>query len=70
MLEGVFRRAGGGTPEGAAAVEAAYVSRVPLARIGRAEEAAEAVAWLLSDASSYVTGTSMIVDGGMTCFAR
>lgn len=70
MLEDVFRRASGGSVEGINAVEAAYVSRVPLGRIGRPEEAAEAVAWLLSDSSSYVTGASLIVDGGMTCFAR
>jgi NAD(P)-dependent dehydrogenase (short-subunit alcohol dehydrogenase family) len=70
MLEGVFRRAGGGSDAGAHAVEKAYCERIPTGRIGRPEEAARAVAWLLSDAASYVTGASMIVDGGMTSFAR
>lgn len=70
MLEGVFDRAGGGTPEGAAAVEAAYAGRIALGRIGRPEEAAAAALWLCSDAASYVTGHSLIVDGGQTAWAR
>ncbi len=70
MLEHVFEVAGGGTPEGTAGVEAQYAGVVPMRRIGRPEEAAEAAAWLLSDAASYVTGHSMIVDGGMTAGTR
>jgi NAD(P)-dependent dehydrogenase (short-subunit alcohol dehydrogenase family) len=37
---------------------------VPLGRVGSAAEVAEAIAWLLSDAASYVTGTSMSISGG------
>jgi NAD(P)-dependent dehydrogenase (short-subunit alcohol dehydrogenase family) len=48
----------------------AYTSRIPLGRIGKPEEAAEAAVWLCSDASSYVTGNALIVDGGMTSWAR
>ena len=33
-------------------------------------EAASAIAWLLSDQSRYVTGSSFIIDGGMSAFAR
>lgn len=36
----------------------------PLGRPGRAEEVAETIAWLASDAASYVTGTSIDVGGG------
>jgi NAD(P)-dependent dehydrogenase (short-subunit alcohol dehydrogenase family) len=38
----------------------------PLGRNGRPEEVAEAAAWLCSDASSFVTGHALVVDGGMT----
>jgi NAD(P)-dependent dehydrogenase (short-subunit alcohol dehydrogenase family) len=37
---------------------------VPMARVGRPEEIANAVLWLCSDAASYVTGQSISVDGG------
>jgi 3alpha(or 20beta)-hydroxysteroid dehydrogenase len=40
-------------------------ARLPIARIGQPEEVAEVVLFLASDASSYVTGTEVIVDGGM-----
>jgi NAD(P)-dependent dehydrogenase (short-subunit alcohol dehydrogenase family) len=36
----------------------------PVGRLGRPEEIGEAVAWLLSDASSFVTGAAIPVDGG------
>jgi NAD(P)-dependent dehydrogenase (short-subunit alcohol dehydrogenase family) len=38
----------------------------PLGRAGRPEEVAQAAAFLCSDASAYVTGTSLLVDGGQT----
>ena len=41
-------------------------SAIPLGRVGTTEEVAEAVAWLLSDASSYVTGAMLPVDGGLS----
>ncbi|MET0388927.1 MAG: SDR family oxidoreductase [Polyangiales bacterium] len=51
-------------------IERGYRERVPLGRIGEPREAAAAIAWLLSESSSFVTGTSLIIDGGMTSFAR
>jgi glucose 1-dehydrogenase len=41
---------------------------VPYKRIGEPEDVAQAAVWLASDASDYVTGTSLFVDGGMTLF--
>ena len=40
--------------------------RYPLKRYGKPEEVAWAIIYLLSDASSWVTGTSLKLDGGMT----
>jgi len=39
-------------------------SLVPMGRMGRPEEIADAVLWLCSSAASYVTGQSISVDGG------
>ena len=50
-------------PEAIAAIEAS----IPLRRLARAEELAEAAAFLVSDANSYLTGQTVVVDGGFTC---
>ncbi|MCG8653203.1 MAG: SDR family oxidoreductase [Pirellulales bacterium] len=38
---------------------------IPLHRLGEAEEVADAVAFLLSDRASYITGQTLVVDGGV-----
>jgi NAD(P)-dependent dehydrogenase (short-subunit alcohol dehydrogenase family) len=43
-----------------------WLARVPMRRIGTADEIASAIAWLASDEASYVTGAALVVDGGMS----
>jgi NAD(P)-dependent dehydrogenase (short-subunit alcohol dehydrogenase family) len=47
-------------------LEARILDHEPVGRMGTPEEIAEAVVWLCSDAASFVTGHSMIIDGGLT----
>ncbi|RIV37957.1 SDR family NAD(P)-dependent oxidoreductase [Micromonospora radicis] len=44
------------------------IERTPLGRIGRPEDVANAVAFLASDEASWITGTTLFVDGGWTIY--
>lgn len=48
------------------ATRAARSAKVPLGRLGLAEEVADVVLFLASDAARYVTGQNLLVDGGVT----
>jgi 3-oxoacyl-[acyl-carrier protein] reductase len=45
--------------------KASLTDQLPLSRLGTTEDVAQAVAFLISDASSYITGQTIHVNGGM-----
>ena len=47
-----------------AQVEAGYISRQPMGRLGRTEEIAALAVYLASDESAFTTGTAQVIDGG------
>ena len=53
-------------PEAAAEQERQFTAMVPLGRYGQPEDVAGAAVFLASDLASYVTGESLVVDGGWT----
>jgi NAD(P)-dependent dehydrogenase (short-subunit alcohol dehydrogenase family) len=50
---------------GAPKVHQAVVSHHPIGRFGRPQEIAEAVVWMCSDRASFMTGESLVLDGGL-----
>lgn len=56
----------GMAPEALSAFARSLQARIPLQRFGRAEEVAAAVLFLASDASSYMLGAEIVVDGGFS----
>jgi len=47
-----------------AALRTAMVARIPLGRFGRPDEVAQAVLWMCSERASFMTGQSLVLDGG------
>jgi len=50
--------------------KAAYFAKQPIPRIGRSEEVASLVLYLISDESAFATGSEFVIDGGVTAGAR
>jgi glucose 1-dehydrogenase len=46
------------------------LEEIPLGRWGEVADVAQAIAWVASDQASYVTGTTLFVDGGMTLYPK
>jgi glucose 1-dehydrogenase len=53
-------------PEALREVEA----EIPLGRLGQPEEIAAAVVWVASEEAAYLTGTTLVIDGGMSTYPR
>lgn len=70
MLESIWHHASGDDQAARQAIEGHYRDMSALGRVGRPEEIADAVVWLCSEAASYVTGHTLIVDGGFTASMR
>lgn len=63
MLERVMHTISPGNKE---AIKAHFENNIPIGRIGSVNEIAKTVAFLCSDAASYITGQALVVDGGLT----
>jgi len=66
MMNGIIERVGDETGMGTQAAGALFDSQIPLGRPQEPDDIAHAVLFLLSDESRFVTGTQLVVDGGMT----
>jgi 3-oxoacyl-[acyl-carrier protein] reductase len=46
-------------------IERTWIDQIPLQRLGKPEELADVIVWLASERASFVTGQTILVDGGM-----
>jgi 3-oxoacyl-[acyl-carrier protein] reductase len=64
VVPGVF--ATGMSLAAPAAVQARWLEAIPMRRLGEPDELAKAVHWLASADASYITGATLVVDGGLS----
>ncbi len=46
-------------------IQQAWIDQIPVGRLGQPEEVADAIVWLASERASFITGQTILVDGGM-----
>ncbi|MBV9157685.1 MAG: SDR family oxidoreductase [Acidobacteriaceae bacterium] len=46
-------------------IEQSWIDQIPIGRLGKPEEIADAIVWLASERASFITGQTILVDGGM-----
>lgn len=61
-LAGVRALAGGSSPE---QIYQSWAAEIPLRRLGNPQEIADAIVWLASERAAYVTGQTLLADGGL-----
>lgn len=66
ICPGIIRTPLGGDPEERKDVYDRFAQRIPLRRVGEAEDVAAAVAFLASDDARHITGSMLLIDGGQT----
>ncbi len=66
MMAEAAEAIGKATGQGANAMRAGFAERHPMKRMGRDADVANAITFLASDAAAFITGTELVVDGGMT----
>jgi NAD(P)-dependent dehydrogenase (short-subunit alcohol dehydrogenase family) len=66
ICPGIIRTSLGGDPETREEVYEKFSRRIPLRRVGEAEDVAAAVAFLASDDARHITGSMLLIDGGQT----
>ncbi|WP_128546831.1 SDR family NAD(P)-dependent oxidoreductase [Larkinella soli] len=66
LLQKAFQGQTDGSAEALEAIRSQYLQMIPAGRIGAPDEAAEGILWLCSEGTPYLSGHSLIMDGGMS----
>jgi NAD(P)-dependent dehydrogenase (short-subunit alcohol dehydrogenase family) len=66
ICPGIIRTSLGGDPEDRKGIYAEFARKIPLRRVGEAEDVAVAVAFLASEDARHITGSLLLIDGGQT----
>ena len=66
ICPGIIRTSLGGVPEDRKDVYDEFARRIPLRRVGEADDVAAAVVFLASDEARHITGSMLLIDGGQT----